>query len=154
MFEPSVNARINHVAMSVPAEWLDEARRDEIVDFYHEVFGWNRAESGEESNPLLLSTHEWGDFIYIYPSHDDYMVTPRLDHFGFRVATMEELDDTLDRAKKRAASDDRVSIIEKKTNTQQSSYGPVTLTNCYVSFLLPLMVELQHIVVEQGADAG
>lgn len=147
----NTNARINHVAMSVPAEWLDEARRDEIVDFYHEVFGWTRARSGEASNPLLLATQEWGDFIYIYPSPDDYMKTPRLDHFGLRVATMQELDDTLERAKKRAASDDRVSIIDKKSTTQESSYGPVTLTNCYVGFLLPLMVELQHIELEGAA---
>lgn len=32
--------RFNHVAMSVPADLLDERGRREICDFYDEVFGW------------------------------------------------------------------------------------------------------------------
>jgi len=137
LFKP----RMNHVAMSVESDWLDDARRDEIVDFYGEVFDWTLADSGEASNPLVMMTQEWGDFVYIYPSTDgEYMRTPHLDHYGFRVATLAELDVTLDRAKKRAASDDRVSIIDKDVRKFPTS----TLTSCYIGFLLPLMVELQH----------
>ena len=32
--------RFNHVAMSLPAEALDEAGRTALLDFYGEVFGW------------------------------------------------------------------------------------------------------------------
>lgn len=141
MAETQINPRMNHVAMSVPAAWLDEARRDEIVDFYGEVFGWTRADMNRASDPLVLQTQEWGDFVFIYPSKDgDYMRTPALDHYGFRVFTMEALDTVLDRAKKRAVEDDRVTIIDKKAE----HFNTTTLTNCYIGFLLPLMVELQH----------
>lgn len=141
MTTPTTNPRMNHVAMSVEAGWLDEACRAEIADFYGDVFGWTRVESGEESNPLVMMTQEWGDFVYIYPSRDgEYMRTPRLDHYGFRVATLDELDAVLEKAKKRAETDDRVQIIDKKSRR----FATTTLTSCYIGFLLPLMVELQH----------
>ena len=32
--------RFNHVAMTVPADLLDEAGRAAILEFYGDVFGW------------------------------------------------------------------------------------------------------------------
>jgi hypothetical protein len=39
-YYPSGNPRFNHVAMSVPAELLDETGRAEILRFWNEVFGF------------------------------------------------------------------------------------------------------------------
>ena len=47
--------RFNHVAMSLPAEALDEDGRRDIVAFYREVFGWQtRTES--DSDEFRYST--------------------------------------------------------------------------------------------------
>ena len=40
MTEFSGPTRFNHVAMSMPADSLDEAGRADICRFYSEVFGW------------------------------------------------------------------------------------------------------------------
>ena len=48
--------RLNHVAISMPAELLDDAGRAEIVDFYREVFGWEPFATNEASNPLVMGT--------------------------------------------------------------------------------------------------
>jgi hypothetical protein len=56
------------------------------------------------------------------------------------VATEEELDVFLDRAKAYKEKDDRVRIIDKAVE----KHPGVSLTSCYVGYLLPLMVEVQH----------
>ncbi len=43
----TVHTKINHVAMSVPANQLDQATRDDIMAFYSEVFGWSENTSKE-----------------------------------------------------------------------------------------------------------
>jgi hypothetical protein len=68
------------------------------------------------------------------------MSGPRLDHFGLGVATLEELDEFLDRARRYRDKDSRVEIIDK----QVEEHPGITLTSFYVRYLLPLMVEVQH----------
>ena len=67
------------------------------------------------------------------------MECPRLDHFGLLVGAEEELDDILARARAWQQKDDRVDIIDKKTD----DHGMLAITSIYVKYLLPMMVEIQ-----------
>lgn len=137
--------RLNHVAFTMDRALLDDAGRDEIKDFYGEVFGWTEGDNSMESgNPLILYTGEFAQFVYLLPG-DEPMVCPRLDHFGFQVATKEELQEIVDRAKARQATDDRVSIIDVKSRLTHGEASEYELTSAYIGFVLPFMVELQHI---------
>ena len=139
--------RLNHVAISMPAELLDDAGRAEIVDFYREVFGWYPFATNEASNPLVMATGEFGQFVYLVAG-DPPLRGGHLDHFGLMVDSEAELDEILARAEQYRAHDDRVTIIPKKADVpQKSKIGVTTLTNCYIGFVLPLIVELQYIHV-------
>src|SRR5688500_12311089 len=140
---------INHVAMSVPADELTDAVRADIVAFYGEVFAWvQHTEHGEPGNPLILGMTDPTQFVYIHPEDGEGMRAQRLDHYGVQVATEEELDLVLERARRYQEKDDRVSIVEKDDTTyggaQAEAAGvKVELVNCYFGYLLPLMVEVQ-----------
>ena len=57
--EPSYAPRLNHVAMTMAPDSLDEHGRDEIRAFYGDVFGWAEGDnSGESGNPLIMMTGE------------------------------------------------------------------------------------------------
>ncbi len=139
---------INHVAISVDAEVLDEAGRASLIDFFGEVFGWVEGDnSTERGNPLILYTGELRQYLYLLPAADDFLRAPRLDHFGLEVGTLDELVSILDRAKAYRAKDDRVTVIDLDEMVTHGPTSDYTLTNAYVGFLLPLMIELQHITV-------
>src|SRR5438270_6915903 len=134
--------RFNHVAMSMPADALDEQGRRQIVDFYRHVFGWEEIpQMTEDRKRLVLMAYRYGQFVFLI-ADEPHMTGPRMDHFGMQVETMEELDSMLERARtyKEQEDDDRVDLIEKSAET----YGPITVTSFYVGYLLPLMVEVQH----------
>ena len=138
--------RLNHVAMSMDPKVLDEQGRADALDFYGEVFGWTEGDNtGETGNPLIMMTGAFGEFIYLLPGDPDtgeHMITPSLDHFGLMVKSLDDLHATVDRAKAYADKDDRVRIIDVHQRAPQGGYR---LTNAYLGFLLPLMVELQHL---------
>ncbi len=136
---------INHVAITMAPELLDDGGRAELLDFYGEVFGWTEGDNtGERGNPLILLTGVFGHFIYLLPG-DPALHAPPMDHFGMMVETESELDEILARATRRAEVDDRVRIIAKESKTTHGSTHDFTLTNCYIGFGMPLLVELQHI---------
>lgn len=82
--------RINHVAISVDAEIMDTQGRAALLDFFSEVFGWSEGDnSTEQGNPLILYTGSLGQFLYLLPAKDEYMVTPNMDHFGLEVSSKE-----------------------------------------------------------------
>ena len=115
MSEPTFAPRLNHVAITMPPGELDDAARAEIKDFYGDVFGWFEGDnSGESGNPLILMTGQM-QFVYLLPG-DPALECPRLDHFGFQIATREELEAIVDRAKARreigrASCRERVSSV-------------------------------------------
>ena len=79
--------RFNHVAMSVPADLLGPAHREEIVCFYHEVFGWEEIPMlTEDEHRLVLSVYTVEQFVFLI-ADDSPMACPRLDHYGISVAT-------------------------------------------------------------------
>lgn len=139
---------INHVAISVDAEVLDESGRAALIEFFGEVFGWTEGDnSTERGNPLILYTGEMRQYLYLLPASDDFLRAPRLDHFGLEIATRDELVTILGRAKAYQAKDDRVTIIDLDEMVTHGSTSDYTLTNAYIGFLIPLMIELQHITV-------
>ena len=137
--------RFNHVAMSVPADLLDERGRHDLVDFYSNVFGWQELPTETvDRHKLVLSAYRYDQFVFLI-ADDSPMTCPRLDHFGMGVGSMLELDELLASAKAYQQKDDRVDIIDKRTE----HHPGLDLTSFYVGFLLPMMVEVQHFAFAQ-----
>ena len=151
MPEP-VRPFINHVALSVDADVLDQSGRVALLDFFGEVFGWVEGDnSTERGNPLILYTGELRQYLYLLPAADDFLRAPRLDHFGLEIASVDELVAILDRAKAYREKDDRVTIIDLDEMVTHGPTSDYKLTNAYIGFLIPLMIELQHITVRPTA---
>jgi hypothetical protein len=139
MTTPTRAPRFNHVAMSLPPDLLgDEGRRD-IVHFFDEVFGWKELPTETvDRKKLVLSAYTYEQFVFLI-ADEPPMTAPRLDHFGMSVATEQELDDMLARARAFQARDDRVDLVDKEL----TDHGMLAITSFYVGYLLPMMVEVQ-----------
>ena len=145
--EASFTPRLNHVAMTMAPESLDDHGRDEIRAFYGDVFGWTEGDNtGESGNPLIMMTGEVMQFVYLLPG-DPALACPTLDHFGLEVSSVEEIETIVAKAKAWQAKDDRVQIIDVKARASEGPRGHYVLTSAYIGFLLPMMVELQHLAV-------
>jgi len=143
--EASYAPRLNHVAMTMSPDSLDEQGRAEIKDFYGDVFGWTEGDnSGESGNPLIMMTGEFMQFVYLLPG-DPALACPTLDHFGLQVSSVEEIETIVATAKAWQAKDDRVKIIDVKGRETGGPQGQYVLTSAYIGYLLPMMVELQHL---------
>jgi hypothetical protein len=148
----SFSPRINHVAISVDADIMNEAGRADLLQFYQEIFGWTEGDnSTERGNPLILYTGSLGQFLYLLPAQDEFMVTPNMDHFGLEVSSKEELLEILHRVKAYQQKDPRVRVTDVGAMTTHYQDKEYTLTNAYIWFLIPLWIELQH--VERRAEA-
>lgn len=146
MSTSSFAPRINHVAISVDAVVMDDDGRAALLDFYSEVFGWIEGDnSTERGNPLILYTGSLGQFLYLLPATDDFMVTPEMDHFGIEVSSTEELQEILDRVRDYQRKDPRVRVTDVGTMTTRYQDREYLLTNAYIWFLIPLWIELQHV---------
>jgi hypothetical protein len=147
MTDPApVRPILNHVAISVDAAVLDEKGRAALIDFYGEVFGWVEGDnSTEKGNPLIMYTGALRQFLYLLPATGDFLRAPPLDHFGLEVPTLDELAAILNRARAYKERDDRVTIIDLDEMVTHGTSSNFTLTNAYIGFLIPLMIELQHI---------
>jgi hypothetical protein len=137
--------RLNHVAISVDPAILDDRGRADVIGFYGDVFGWTEGDNtGEKGNPLILYTGAFGQFVYLLPANPA-MEAPPLDHFGLQVSTVAEIDEIVARARRFAEHDDRVRVIERSARTTHGPTDDYTLTSAYLGFVLPLMIELQHL---------
>jgi hypothetical protein len=138
-YYPTGNPHFNHVAMSLPADLLDERNRADICGFWSEVFGFDEIEVlTEDRHRLVLSCVHWDQFIFLI-SEDDPMRCPRMDHFGFSVGSMEELQGVQDRAAAFRQHDGRVDLIDVHMDDQQV----VRIHSLYVQYMLPMMCEVQ-----------
>ncbi len=143
--KPGQPPRLNHVAISVDPALLDEEGRAELLSFYGDVFGWTEGDNtGESGNPLILYTGAFGEFVYLLPA-DPPLVAGRLDHFGYQVATLDELHEIVGRARSVQSRDGRVQLIEPSSRTTSGPEADYVLTSAYLGFVLPLMIELQHL---------
>jgi hypothetical protein len=131
--------RFNHVAMSLTAGELDEETRALRADFYADVFGfYDLPMMAVDRKRQVFQVHHVEQFVFLV-ADEPAMTCPRLDHFGLSVGEERELDDILARAKAWKERDDRVEIIDKKTD----DHGMLAITSIYVRYLLPMMVEIQ-----------
>ncbi len=131
--------RFNHVAMSVPAELLDEQHRNDLLAFYGEVFGWQEAPGMTiDRQRLVLMAHRYDQFVFLIKD-DQPMTAPRLDHWGQAVSSRDELEALYERTLRYREKDDRVDIVE----LNEESHPGVTIHAFYVRYLLPLMIETQ-----------
>jgi hypothetical protein len=132
--------RFNHVALSVPGDLLDEHGRRDLVGFYSEVFGWEEYPTETiDRQRLVLGAYAIDQFVFII-ADDNPMRAPRMDHFGLGVGSLEELDTFYGRALDFRQRDDRVDIVDKATE----KHPGLSITNFYVGYLLPMMVEVQY----------
>ena len=140
--------RFNHVAISVPAELLDEAGRAALLAFYSDVFGWGEMPTMTKDRELFVLrcwSHE--QFVYLAAAKDP-LRCPSMDHFGLSVDTPAELDGMLDRARKWKERDPAVEIVERGIE----DFGFLKLHNFYLRYRLPLMIEVQCFEWTSGID--
>ena len=146
-------ASLNHVAISMDPALLDARGRADILDFYGDVFGWTEGDNtGERGNPLILYTGAFAQFVYLLPG-EPFLTAPRLDHFGVQVDELDQLHAIVGRAKARAERDDRVRVIDVEARVTHGPTHDYTLTSAYVGFVLPLMVEIQHLAKHERASS-
>ena len=139
--------RFNHVALSVPADQLDEEGRKRTLDFYSEVFGFTEMPTMTRDRELLvLRCYSNEQFVYRHAA-DRPMQCGASEHFGMSVATPAELDTMYERARKYAERDPAVEIVERHTD----DFKVVKLHNFYVRYRLPLMIEVQCFEWARGA---
>ena len=133
--------RMNHVAMSMPADALGAEGRKEITAFYGDVFGWQEYDMlTQDRRRLVMRVHTDEQFVFLI-AEDDPMKCPLLDHFGLSVGTIDEFEDLYAKVQKKAASDSDVDVVDRDLDEYE---GYLKLHNFYVRYKLPLMVEIQH----------
>ncbi len=138
-FYPSGNPRMNHVAMSVPAETLSPASRADLLRYWGDVLGFEEIPMMTvDDKRLVLSCVHWDQFMFLI-AEEDPMRCPRMDHFGFAVGTLDELVAARDRAAA-FAEDPRAHLIDLHMDDQ----GPVKIHSIYVGYILPMLCELQY----------
>ena len=134
--------RLNHVALSLPADALDEDGRAAINAFYSDVFGFEEyPELTTDRKQLVLRAHTHEQFVFLI-ADDSPMTAPRLDHFGISVSSKDEFDEVARRAAAwKAKEPDAVDLIEP---THEDYVDVLRLHSFYVRYHLPLMVETQY----------
>jgi hypothetical protein len=139
-YYPSGNPRFNHVAMSVPADLLDETNRADLTRFFHDVLGFDElAMMTIDRHRLIYSCVHWDQFIFLI-AEDDPMRCPRMDHYGFALGTRDELVQARDRAVAFREQDPRVELVDLAVDDQEV----VKIHSIYVRYLLPMTCELQY----------
>ena len=134
--------RLNHVAMSVPADALDDAGRAALLAFYGDVFGFEEyPELTQDRQRLVFRAHSHEQFMFLI-ADDEPMAAPRLDHFGLSVSSLADFEEVARRAAAwRDAEPGDVDLIEP---TNEEFVGALRLHSFYVRYRLPLMIETQH----------
>jgi hypothetical protein len=139
-FYPSGPPRFNHVAMSLPADLLGQESRDQICTFFSEVLGFEEMPTmTEDRRRLILGCVHWDQFIFLI-AEDNPMQCPRLDHYGFSVGSLDELQGIQDRVEAFRENDERVDLIDLHVDDQ----GVVKIHSLYVRYILPMMCEFQY----------
>ena len=114
--------------------------------FYGDVFGWTEGDNtGEAGNPLILYTGAFGQFVYLLPGRS---AAHRTAARPLRAAGRDARRAPRDRRPGQGARrrrDDRVRVIDVHSRTTHGPTHDYTLTSAYIGFVLPLMIELQHL---------
>ncbi len=139
--ELSAPPSFNHVAMSVPAELLDADGRAAICEFYGDVFGFEEhPQMTLDRERLVLGAHTYEQFVFLV-AQDEPMRAHRHDHYGMSVASKADFDAICARAAAwKAKRPDAVTVDGPGV---EEHHGVLLLHNLYVSYLLPLTIEVQ-----------
>ena len=133
--------RMNHVALSLPADALDADGRAAINAFYGDVFGFEEYEDlTKDRQQLVLRAHHHEQFVFLI-ADDQPMAAPRLDHFGISVASLGDFQEVTaepqhGRPRARRRRPDRPDGRGVRRHANLHSF--------YVRYRLPMMVETQH----------
>jgi len=139
-FYPSGPPRFNHVAMSLPADLLGEESRKDLCHFFDEVLGFAEMPTmTEDCRRLILGCVHWDQFIFLI-AEEDPMRCARMDHYGFSVGSLEELQGIQERAEAFRKEDGRVELIDLHVDDQ----GMVKIHSLYVRYILPMTCEFQY----------
>ena len=129
---------------------MDPARarrsgRADLLAFYGEVFGWTEGDNtGEPGNPLILYTGAFGEFVYLLPGEPS-LTAPASTTSATRSRRWPSSTRSSDARQAYGAHDDRVNVIDVHARTTHGPEHDYTLTSAYIGFVLPLMIELQHL---------
>ena len=138
----SAPPRFNHVAVSVPADALDADGRAAICEFYGDVLGFEEHPSmTEDRRRLVLGAHTVEQFVYVV-AQDEPMVAHHQDHYGLSVASRDDFDEVVRRAE--AWRDRLPEEVTVDGPTSEDHAGVLRLHSVYVTYRLPLTVEVQH----------
>jgi hypothetical protein len=140
--------RFNHMEITVPKGHL-EAHRDEIREFYGELFGFDAIDVPIlNQNGLLLRTDPETSQFLLITEQTKHLHNPGYDHLGFLVESRAEVDAYHEKCKQRQAGDSRVEIKEYDDLVT----GGVTTRAFYVRFLLPLWFDVQVQEYASGSE--
>ena len=133
--------KFNHVAMSVPADLLDADGRAAICEFYGDVFGFaEHPQMTADRQRLVLGAHTFEQFVFLV-AQGDYMRAHHHDHYGMSVATKADFDAIAERAAAwNSKLPDKVTLDGPSMEEHE---GVLQLHSFYVSYLLPLTIEVQ-----------
>ena len=134
--------RFNHMELTLPQGGLDPTTRDEIKQFYGEVFGMEALDVPilKQIGLLLRTDPETSQFLLLTEQREP-LQSPGYDHLGFLFDTRAEVDEKLEVIKKWQERDERVRIKEYTDLVT----GDVTTHAFYVKFLLPIWFDVQCI---------
>ncbi|MBA2282670.1 MAG: hypothetical protein H0W25_15780 [Acidimicrobiia bacterium] len=134
--------RLNHVALSLPADALDAEGRTALCAFYGDVFGFEEyAELTTDRRQLVLRAHTHEQFVFLV-AEEAPMSAPRMDHFGLSVATKDDFDEVARRAA--AWAEREPEHVDFVAPTSEEFHGALRLHSFYVRYRLPMTVETQH----------
>jgi predicted enzyme related to lactoylglutathione lyase len=137
--------RFNHMELTFEPGTLTADVRDEIADFYGDLFGWKFSDTEVVNQKCLLIQPDDGQFILCAES-PKFMQSPGYDHLGLLFASREEVDEKLEQVKRYQEKDDRVRIKEYDDLVT----GDITTRAFYVKYLLPIFFDVQ--ALERGGE--
>lgn len=146
--------KFNHVAMSVPASLLDANGRAAICEFYGDVFGFaEHPQMTADRERLVMGAHTFEQFVFLV-AQDEHMHAHPHDHYGMSVATKADFDAIAERAAAWKAKLPEAVTLDGPTMEEHENV--LQLHSFYVSYLLPLTIEVQWFdwLIDVGAFAN
>ena len=143
------NMRINHMELTFPEGDLTAEKKQQIGEFYQQLFGWHclEIEIVEQKALLLMIDEEVSQFILCAESPNP-ISSPGYDHLGFLFETRDEVDALLAKCKVLQKDNPEIQIKEYEDLVE----GPTTVHAFYVKYLLPIWFDVQCIDYEPGAE--
>ena len=134
--------RINHMELTFAEGELTAEKKQQISDFYLDVFGWNSMEVdivGQQALLIMLD-EEVSQFILLAESPKP-IHSPGYDHLGLLFDSREEVDALLNKCKNLQKENADINIKEY----EDLITPPTTVHAFYVKHLLPIWFDVQCI---------